>query len=319
MKVYVYSNGQIVGPYPVEEINSMLRDGRISMHDQVCFLGTDEWIAMSGLPGVSAPESSDTSSVAVDQLPGVDDGEASSVSVFRWFANRSSASRRKMVAVLVGIAALGFLYFMVVGGPQTIRGKVFRVNESGRSFKIALAKVDVYKLSDIKAEVELKQNELRQLKVELDDKEKVWREKANISNPAWMKTLDAVTTGDENAEALEKISEPLQRTTEIARGQYEAVEKQWYAYLNVPDFFGDFPSPIATTVTDADGVFSLKVNGRGSFAVAVSATKSEDGRSQYFYWLVLAPRDQNGEKELVLSDNNMISKESKETLLLTIK
>src|SRR3954468_18354805 len=53
MQIYVGKNGQQLGPFTLDEVNSKLADGTFVGTDLAWFEGTAGWAPLSGVPGIT--------------------------------------------------------------------------------------------------------------------------------------------------------------------------------------------------------------------------------------------------------------------------
>ena len=78
-------------------------------------------------------------------------------------------------------------------------------------------------------------------------------------------------------------------------------------YESAETYFDDvnFPQGITTTITDAEGKFTLKLPKPGRYALAARAERSVINKTEEYYWLVWINADENTQKTIILSNDNL--------------
>jgi hypothetical protein len=50
--LYIYRNGQQLGPYAFAQVRAWLADGQLAAHDLACHQGAPEWVPLASVPGI---------------------------------------------------------------------------------------------------------------------------------------------------------------------------------------------------------------------------------------------------------------------------
>jgi hypothetical protein len=79
--------------------------------------------------------------------------------------------------------------------------------------------------------------------------------------------------------------------------------------------FADLPTSDVKGITDAEGRFSIKLPTRGKFAIAARAQRNVFGSTEHYYWLMWVSMDGEKSKQIMLSNNNQLSKESSDSVI----
>lgn len=75
---------------------------------------------------------------------------------------------------------------------------------------------------------------------------------------------------------------------------------------------------MATSITDADGKFALKLSKAGKYAIAAKSTRRVFDKTEEYYWLFWIVV--NGDpKSIMLSNNNLTDSGSTDSLIQTAK
>ena len=108
------------------------------------------------------------------------------------------------------------------------------------------------------------------------------------------------------------------RLAGIARSKQGALDlvlsKQ--SYFRSPEFyFAGLPAGIASTKTNADGAFHLRLPNRGRFALAAMASREVVGNKEAYYWMVWVSLDGEAEKHVMLANDNLTTSGSPESII----
>ena len=55
-QVYLYQNGQQVGPYQVQDLQAWIESGQLQVSAQAWFEGCPNWVTLSEVPGIILPQ-----------------------------------------------------------------------------------------------------------------------------------------------------------------------------------------------------------------------------------------------------------------------
>jgi hypothetical protein len=91
----------------------------------------------------------------------------------------------------------------------------------------------------------------------------------------------------------------------------QEVERALAYYSSAQFFFEEFPSPIATTSTNADGTFTLTIPARRRIALGANTHSQQDQSEIVYYWLV----DAGEQPRINFTNDNLASSGAKISLL----
>jgi len=81
-------------------------------------------------------------------------------------------------------------------------------------------------------------------------------------------------------------------------------------------YFRKLQSYAATTITDADGKFSVKIPRSGRFAVFATTERMVGDKTEHYRWLVWASLDGQDSKTILLSNHNQINTSNPDCIAL---
>ncbi len=82
------------------------------------------------------------------------------------------------------------------------------------------------------------------------------------------------------------------------------------------DAFYNFPTTSPSAVTDSDGKYELKLQGRGRYALFAKAERKVGESTERYYWIVWLDADK-AENNITFSNNNLLRKYRPEDILAT--
>ena len=97
----------------------------------------------------------------------------------------------------------------------------------------------------------------------------------------------------------------LERTNKL-------LDEKHSQYNSIETYFDDlsFPKGVATTNTDAEGKFILKLPKAGRYAIAARSERKVFDSTEKYFWIVGADVNENNSNTITLSNNNMFTTES---------
>ncbi len=135
--------------------------------------------------------------------------------------------------------------------------------------------------------------------------EKELRERDSIQEKALVAEEDAKRLEAQATELRRKLSQSAEAPVpELATAEP----------LTSAEVFRELPKPLATSQTDADGRFSIKLPGNGSYALAAQAERLLPSGSEKYFWLVRLPESAKKGTPVLLSNTLLTSSESELSL-----
>jgi hypothetical protein len=106
------------------------------------------------------------------------------------------------------------------------------------------------------------------------------------------------------------------KNKEAAIRAVEETEKRKYDYQQQLEFyFGDLPHGIAKATSDSEGKFSMKIPSKGRVALAARTSRQLLDDKEEYYWLVWTSLGVSDSKNIILSNNNLATKSSSDSVL----
>ncbi|HTV40209.1 MAG TPA: hypothetical protein VMF08_06525 [Candidatus Sulfotelmatobacter sp.] len=187
-----------------------------------------------------------------------------------------------------GFAIITALCFLLSScSPRPISGQVSVVTQAGASFSLGGVQVEVISAQDA-------DDYMQQCQAQIDAKVPELKKEYDTA-----KNYDAATRAESQTQTAATKAE-----LELARTKLKIAAHALKNFPTANDYFAGFmPSPIETTVTDAEGAFTI---GRPKQAAKVfaKAQKQTSDFVENYYWLVDLPA--TGDK-LILNNNNMFT------------
>jgi hypothetical protein len=84
-------------------------------------------------------------------------------------------------------------------------------------------------------------------------------------------------------------------------------------------YFASLPPPVTSVKTDADGKFSIPIDRKAEVVLAASATRRLPNKTENYYWLVKVSLDGQPNKRIFLSNDNLATSDSKDSLLHVVE
>ena len=186
------------------------------------------------------------------------------------------------------VTMIAFCALLSSCSPRPISGQVSIVTQAGANFSLGGVQVEVISAQDA-------EDYMQQCQTQIDAKAHALKEEYDAAK----KNYDAATRAESQTQtATTKAKLELARTKLVIEA---------HALKNFPtanDYFAGFmPSPIETTVTDAEGAFTID-RPKQAAKVFAKAQKQTSDFVETYYWLVDLPA--TGDK-LILNNDNMFT------------
>lgn len=210
-----------------------------------------------------------------------------------------------------------------------LSGEVFIVTKGGQNFKLGLVTVGLIPLETLTpyliAKKEMTERELARLNpmIEAANAEAKRLEKiADSKRAALNSKADRVDWTRLNNEC-----DDARNASQTAAEKLSPLYGERHKFLCGAFYFGELPAPIRTAKTNADGKFELQVPRSGSFALCASTSRQAGGEeigghffpnTEHYYWLVRFDNQGPAKQSIMLSNDNLTSSGSPDSLLKTI-
>jgi hypothetical protein len=215
----------------------------------------------------------------------------------------------------LGSAACLFLNLVLSGtafGADSIRGQVFIVTQGGENVRLGLVTVALYPEKEMLAYIARRSEEAR-----------LEREAIAPALDAAMESLSTANAQYENALKMVGMrdggSSLNQRYDEVQRLQRVIWEgESRLRGLDSADFyFMMLPKPLRTSVTDAEGAFSIVIPKTGKYALTARGERNVSGTVETYSWLVRMPEEARTGTKVLLSNSTLTYAGSPLSLVLT--
>ena len=203
-----------------------------------------------------------------------------------------------------------------------LEGEVFIVTRGGENYKLGLVPITLYSLDSLKPYLEQKkqqaETEFARLGRLVDPAKSEMNAKEKARDAAFQAFLNAGNS-DPNRSSLEAAYHQ-------AKGQCELVVRAYHFLLDAQSklvsgafYFDGLPEPLATTQTNSDGKFTIEIPAKGNFVIAARADHTIGNSTEHYYWLIKVSLDGAAKKAIMLSNNNLSSEGSSDSLITTSK
>ena len=205
------------------------------------------------------------------------------------------------------------------GGPVfaskgVLEGEVFIVAKDAQNYKLGLVPVALYSLDTLKPYIDEKTKEanaeLSRLKPLIDAAKAEMDRKDAAEHSAFEARLNDYS--DPNREAAHTRAVEQDTTAQTA---YFTLLGDRDKVSSADFYFAELPQPIVATQTDSDGRFKIELPTKGQFVVAAIAQRSIGKSVEHYYWLLKVSLDGSSIKTIMLSNNNLSSEGSPDSLI----
>ncbi len=104
-------------------------------------------------------------------------------------------------------------------------------------------------------------------------------------------------------------------TYEQAATTFDTLTSQLQDCTSDTSLFQDLPPPILSTTSDANGEFTLPIPRYGKHVICAQASRQLQSHTEAYYWMISTTMDGDGNKSIVLANNNMADANAAESLL----
>jgi hypothetical protein len=226
-----------------------------------------------------------------------------------------------------------FLLILVTGScrprVRTIAGDVFIVTRSAQNFKLGLVEVRVLLRDHLErsisesrtvATAELKKIEPRMIAARqtLAAVEPKYRKLEEERKTAERRVRDnfGVTSLQASIAVGERLA-AVRREYEPARDRLAALEEEARYWNSSAFFFSRLPPPVKVAKTDADGKFLIVGIPNAPVGLAAHAIRQVGETQEDYYWLVIVSAESAPDERIFLSNDNLVSSGSANSLLHT--
>lgn len=290
MKIFIAEGDNARGPYTVDEIRKLLRAGAVEQATLGCREGESEWYPLATILREQPPTSAPVINSHVPQS-----NEA-----------RKSSFRITIIAAIVTIAiSAGFAFAWMRDGE--LSGEVFIVTGGGESIKLGLVPVSIYPLDEIQGHL---QHRTLEYDRDIAAINKVLPNAKSEMDEVFEKVLELIRNGASSDERVVPNA-----AHKKARDRYLELLAQKGKLDSGGFYLTGMPKEIYSVKTDSNGRYAIKLPRREKFALVAVASRRVGQGLEAYYWVVNASLDGAAQKNVPLSNHNMSTSGSAESLI----
>ena len=354
MNIYVTRDGATHGPYTEIQAREYLKQGIFSNDDLACHEGASEWQPLSSLirspanfvkakqPAVERPQAKPHSPLVVFLAVFFGITLAGGVLMVGWqFLLRDKMAKTEPVSLpakptpaeIVAAPANSPTPAEIATAPAKptiveklfdrkceLSGEVFIVTKGGQNYKLGLVPITLFSIEAIQPYLDEKKKVAAAELARLNPLVTAAKADSDRKELAERAAFDAYLNADyssPNRNKLDAAHKLAQDQASKAQSAYYELIRQQSRYLSGQFYFSDFPKPLATSQTNADGRFTTELPAKGEFVVAANAKRSVGDSTERYFWLIKVSLDGDAKKAIMLSNNNLSSETAPDSLIQT--
>jgi len=202
-----------------------------------------------------------------------------------------------------------------------LNGDVFIVTRGGENIKLGLVTVtavpETAMLSYVQIRNALADNEHLRLRPQINQARETLataRAVENSANDAYERTIQSGSSTDE---AWDKYKRAGERSRQQQAALTSLLDAD--AYLDSPAFFFEnVPAGVCSAKTDADGKFGMALPPGARVALVARAQRQVMDKTEEYYWMVWVTPQQGQPTRVFLSNDNLLTVPSTESVLLAV-
>ena len=220
--------------------------------------------------------------------------------------------------------------------PQSrLDGDVFIVTQGAENVKLGLVEVRILPYEETKNSIAKTkaqaEREVANLRPRLDTARQALasaerRDKAAGAEYTATQNRATDAIGDDSFDALSQAADAafnrMMAASEAVGSAKSAIadlEKQARKLNSGALYFASLPPPAASVKTDADGKFSIPLDRKVIVVLAASATRRLLDKTEDYYWLVTVSLNGQPSKRIFLSNDNLATSDSKDSLVHVVE
>jgi hypothetical protein len=238
-------------------------------------------------------------------------------------ATQSFTGTKQMKTMIMKALSAG-IAILVVGctfeRKGDLEGEVFIVTPGGQNYKLGLVPIALYSLDSLKPYLEQKkqkaETESARLGRLVDPAKSEMNAKERARDAAFQAFLNA-SYSDPNRRSLEAAYHQTKEQCELVMRAYYFLLDAQSKFVSGAFYFDGLPEPLVTTQTNSDGKFTIEMPIKGSFVIAAHADRTIGNSTERYYWLLKVSLDGAAKRAIMLSNNNLSSEGSSDSLITT--
>jgi len=208
-----------------------------------------------------------------------------------------------------------------------LQGEVFIVTKSAENIRLGLVQVMLFSEKEItnyvamrNSRVEAERPDFNADIARLDQQISKLEAGVAVSKDAKEKKREFAAEyhqPDADTSLEDSLIEKFQTQILALRQKRDLVVKANENWPGSSHYFKDLPTPLASTITDADGKFSLEIPKQGKFAVAAHASREILSAKEEYYWMAWESLNGKESANLILGNQNLMSSGSSASVVST--
>jgi hypothetical protein len=206
-----------------------------------------------------------------------------------------------------------------VAARGNLDGEVFIVTEGAANVKLGLVEVRVLPNDDTKSSVA---NTKLQADRELAKLLPSWAAAQKRMLEAQSRTSAAIRETEAANDALDPAfdrEDAAYSAFKSAAGVFKPIDRQVRGWESGALYFANLPPPISTVKTDSDGKFSITLDRNTPVVLAAYATRRVVNKTDNYYWLISVSLGGQASKRIFLSNDNLATADSKDSLIHVVE
>jgi hypothetical protein len=202
-------------------------------------------------------------------------------------------------------------------GRGKLDGHVFLVTQDGQNVKLGLVDVRVLPYEETKNSIAKTKahadEEVAKLQPQMEAARKtVASAKANV------KAMKTKSDSNRSRQAMDQYAAAL-RTEISALSELAPLQESAMSWNSGAKYFANLPAPVSSVKTDADGKFSILLDRTAKIVLAATATRRLGDKTETYYWLVAVSLDGQPNKRIFLSNDNLATSDSRDSVVHVVE
>lgn len=200
----------------------------------------------------------------------------------------------------------------------TVDGEVFVVTKGGQNIKLGLVEVVLIPMETLTPHLDARRAEMTNAFARLDPQ--IQAEEAEVQRlEQEERALYQPYLNDILNREKERAYRTAEEATSKAREKASDLREEEWTFMSGAFYFDSLPSPLRGTKTNSDGRFRLLVPASGNYAIAAAASRHVMDDVEQYYWLLKIDTKAGSSQTIMLSNDNMTSSGSGESLIRTLR
>lgn len=235
----------------------------------------------------------------------------------------------KKFIIAICIAAVGLWCFFKYSKPRNglLEGSIFIATKGGENFKLGAVKVLIFPstfMDSVKSIDEQSYRDCESLQPRIDAK----KSELEVLEKSYHEYKDSDAGKDDctsmyayaaNVSPAKTATNPIAKSYWVANDELEELYLKLNSFRIPQYYFSKINSqPLLVTESDAEGKFQVELPLKDDYVLAASADRQIGDKTEKYYWLIKFSFNGAPKRSINLSNNNLTSAGSSESLIHTI-